>query len=379
MVISWKDICKMLGISIIACCAVFVCTLFLNYKLDLPTIKDQITNEQSMALYEAQLTTGRFICLLAGLSLALTSVIMLFFFIKHYIDTHAKELGILKALGYSNLKIAIGFWRFGLCVFLGATVGFIGSHFLMPLFYEIQNKDGYLPDVTVHLHPVLAVYLVLIPTLIFSILSVLYGCRKVSLPVMGLLRGKQSGKVRRAKKETDLPFLAELRKSTLRSRRALVFFIWFAAFCYSDMIQMAFSMDELSSIMFSIMMFTIGIILASVTMLLAMSTVVRGNTKTLAMLRVFGYSYQDCCKAVLSGYRLPALLGFIIGTIYQDALIRFMIMGVFKDFKEVPEYHFNWTALMITLVSFVIFYEVSMAYYSRQIKKITVKEVMLET
>ena len=142
---------------------------------------------------------------------------------------------------------------------------------------------------------------------------------------------------------------------------------------------MAFSMDELSSIMFSIMMFTIGIILASVTMLLAMSTVVRGNTKTLAMLRVFGYSYQDCCKAVLSGYRLPALLGFIIGTIYQDALIRFMIMGIFKDFEEVPEYHFNWTALMITLVSFVIFYEVSMAYYSRQIKKITVKEVMLET
>ena len=40
--IGFKDIYKMIGIIIVSFCAVFVCTLFLNYNLDLAGIKDQI-------------------------------------------------------------------------------------------------------------------------------------------------------------------------------------------------------------------------------------------------------------------------------------------------------------------------------------------------
>ena len=35
MVVGIKDTVKLIGISIIACCTVFVCTLFLNYNIDI--------------------------------------------------------------------------------------------------------------------------------------------------------------------------------------------------------------------------------------------------------------------------------------------------------------------------------------------------------
>ena len=42
MIIGIKDEIKLIGISIIACCAVFVCTLFLNYNIDLATATDGV-------------------------------------------------------------------------------------------------------------------------------------------------------------------------------------------------------------------------------------------------------------------------------------------------------------------------------------------------
>ena len=35
MVVGIKDAAKLIGISIICCCAVLVCSLFLNYYLDI--------------------------------------------------------------------------------------------------------------------------------------------------------------------------------------------------------------------------------------------------------------------------------------------------------------------------------------------------------
>ena len=53
MVIGVKDTVKLFGISIIACCAVFVCTLFLNDNLDLAAIEGEITSGAELAIYHA--------------------------------------------------------------------------------------------------------------------------------------------------------------------------------------------------------------------------------------------------------------------------------------------------------------------------------------
>ncbi len=144
------------------------------------------------------------------------------------------------------------------------------------------------------------------------------------------------------------------------------------------MMQMTFGMDELASPMFTAIIFVIGIVLSFTTLLLSVTTVVDSNTKTIAMMRVFGYSQKDCRKAILDGYRPVAYTGFAIGTAYQYGLVKGMVSIIFKDVPEVPDYTFNWQALFITLLSFAVVYECMMLCYSVRIKNISLKEIMLE-
>ena len=153
MLIGIKNASKLIGLSIIACCAVLVCTMFVNFYCDVRLIESEITSEPAMIFYNAQVSTAKVVCLVSGGCLLLTAVIMLLFYIKHYIDTHKKELGILKALGYSNLKIAKSFWVFGTSAFIGTAIGYAGAFLIMPRFYALQNEDKLLPELTVHFHP----------------------------------------------------------------------------------------------------------------------------------------------------------------------------------------------------------------------------------
>lgn len=379
IVVRTRDLIKFIGISIIACCAAFVCTLFLNYNIDLAGLKEFILTDAGIAIYNAQVLVGKVIAAVTGGALIIASVIMLVFLLKNYIDAHGKELGILKALGYSNIHIAKSFWVFGCSVFAGCTLGFILAFIYMPMFYKIQNTEGILPDLTVKFHFSLVLLIVLAPTALFSILSVLYACFKLNSPVLDLLREKSEVKVKIQKKVTpDLPFLQDLKVTTLKSKKSLVFFVAFSAFCFSDMVQTSMSMQELASAAFAIMVIGIGLILAFVTLFLSLSCVVKGNTKTIAMMRIFGYEYNSCCHAIFDGYRPFAYIGFAIGTIYQYGLLEIVVSIVFADVKNVPEYTFDIPAFVFTLVAFAIIYELAIRYFSLQIKKLSIKSVMLE-
>jgi predicted lysophospholipase L1 biosynthesis ABC-type transport system permease subunit len=141
---------------------------------------------------------------------------------------------------------------------------------------------------------------------------------------------------------------------------------------------MSASMRDLSSLLIGLMTMLIGLVLAFTTLFLAITTVINGNTKTIAMMRVFGYSQKDCCRALLGGYRPLAYIGFVIGTIYQYALLRIMVDIVFKDVEGVPVYKFDFPVMLISLATFAVFYELVMFVYSEKIKKISIKEIMLE-
>lgn len=388
MIIQLKDVVKLIGIIIISCCAIFVCTLFLNFNIDIVGVKASITSEQVMAFYNAKVLMGKVISAISGGCLLLTSVIMLFFYVKHYIDVHREELGILKALGYSNLKIAKGFWVFGFTIFVGTALGFCSSFALMPTFYKTMNEDAILPDVPLHFNIILMLYLIVLPTVAFALLAILYSYHKLKSPVLELLKGKSEafGKKRKHRKlsenrkqrQTEMTFLQELRQSTVKSRHTLVFFIAFASFCYSDMMQMSFSMDELASPMFTAILISIGLILACTTLFLAITTVVNANTKTIALMKTFGYSLRECSGAILNGYRPIAYIGFAIGTIYQYALIKLMLSMYSKSLENIPEYNFDVKAFLVVLISFALIYEVIMSCYTARIKRISIKEIMLK-
>ncbi len=378
MIVGMKDALKLIGISVIACCAVFVCTLFLNYNIDIAAMKNEITAAGGVAMYNAVVSTGKVVAAVSGGCLAVTSVIMLLFYVKNYIDTHGKELGILKALGYSDFNIAKHFWVFGLSVFVGCALGYAAAFLYLPGFYELQNADRLFPEIKVQFHPALAFILIVVPAISFAALAVIYACFRLKTPVLDLLKEKREYKAKVSKNKTnDMPFLKELTRSTVRGRKSLVFFIMFSAFCFSAMVQMSISMKDLSSETMAVMIMTIGLILAFMTLFLSLSSVVKGNAKTIAMMRVFGYKHSDCSGAVLGGYRPFSYIGFAIGTIYQYALLKIMVTVVFADVENIPEYSFDFKACMITLILFILTYEIAMYVCSRRIRKLPLKSVML--
>ncbi|MDE6733639.1 MAG: ABC transporter permease [Oscillospiraceae bacterium] len=377
MVIGIKDVFKLIGMIIISACAVFVCTLFLNYNIDLRGIESEIS-AQSRALFDALVTMGKVISAVSGGCLLLTSVVMLCFYIKHYIDQHRQELGILKALGYSKFRIARGFWVFGLSVLIGTAIGFAGAHCLMPKFYSVQNEDGLLPAFDPRFHTELLLFLVILPTAAFALMSVGYGLIKLKTPVLELLKGKSTANVKHVRGGEKPTFLREMKSATVRSRKSLVFFIGFASFCYSAMVQMSLCIDKLASEMMALMTLMIGIILAFVTLFIAAATIVRSNAKSVSIMRVFGYSGKECSSAVLNGYRPAAVIGFAVGSAYQYLLLKIAVDVMFKDVENVPEFDFNFRALIVAAVSFVIVYEAVIFFCSRRLGKLSLKQIMLD-
>ena len=379
MIITIKDLFKMAGILAVAFCAVIVCAMFLNFNLDLLALKQRADFPVYEPVYKIMEMNGKVICGVSGGCLFLTSIVLLCFYIGHYIDTHKKELGILKALGYSRLQMAVGFSAFGGCVLAGTGLGYGASWlFLMPRFYEMQNKDGLLPEIRMHFHPWLFLALVAGPTAFFALLAIFYSYHKLGVPALSLLRGTSGTKAKKAKKVSCLPFLQELSRSNVRQRKSLVFFITFAVFCFSSMVQMSASMEALASAMMAAMIFCIGIFLAVVTLFLATTSVVRANGKTITMMKVFGYGARDCARAVLGGYRPWAYLGFALGTVYQYGLLKVMVEFVFQDMEGMPAYGFDFPAMAATLAAFVVLYETIMLAYARKMEKAPLKEIMLE-
>ncbi len=378
MIISIKDSIKMFGISIMTCCAVTVCNLFLNYYIDLKAVDAQVVEAYARALYDAQVMTCKVICLVCGGCLAITTAVMLFFYIKHYIDTHSKELGLLKALGYSNFKIGKGFSAFGLSVLIGCALGYLLSFALMPRFYYLQNIDELIPDLGIGFHPLLFLLLVPVPAALFSLMAVGYSVIKLDRPCVDLMSGIVDTKTKNRDFREQKDFVGDMRKSVLKSRKSLVFFIGFASFCFSDMLEMSAGMKELASDMAAVMIFVIGLVLAFTTLFISVTTVMRSNQKNIAMMRVFGYDAYACKHAVLDGYRLPAYIGFAIGSAYQYGLLKIMVDIVFADVEGIPEIGFDIPVFFIVLAAFIVIYEGIMYLYGKTLRNIPLKLIMTE-
>ncbi|WP_343208655.1 ABC transporter permease [Anaerolentibacter hominis] len=382
MIIRLKDIRKLAGISVITFCAVFVCNLFLNYNIDMGRMAGAITGPSAEALYQAQLTMSKITCAVSGGCLLGTSVVLLFFYISQYIRTHSMEMGILKAMGYSRFRIAWNFSLFGLSVLAGTGLGYLSSALFMSRFYRAMNSDDVLPDLSIVIHWELALALVLLPVLAFGLLAVFYAYRKLHLPALNLLRDMQKTRNKRHRsrqKSGEDTFLKEMRRGNVRNHPALVFFIAFGAFCYSDMVQMSASMKDLSSELMGVMIFVIGIVLAVMSLLLATSSVVNANAKNISIMKIYGYSFRECTGAVLNGYRLASYVGFLVGTVYQYGLMKLM-MKLFADVSDItlPEVVFRWDVFWITLVTFLAAYELMMYAFSCRIKNMPVKKIMME-
>ncbi len=374
MLVSLKDTFKLLGIIVVSACAVFVCTFFLNFYLDASVLREVVPQEL-LELYEAQMTMSKLTCVITGGCLGIVSVILLLFYVKIYIESHAKQLGILKALGYSDGKISLGFWIFGFAVLAGTAIGFCGGFAIMPLIYR-QMGEG-IPDLAIHFHAELLLTLVILPAIVFSALSILFTRLKLRRSALSLLKDTEAvGKVGKFKKENDRPFLTELRRETVKSKKSLAFFVAFACFCFSSLIQMSLSMKKYSSVTMGAIIFGIGVVLALTAFLLAFSSLTSANAKTAAVMKANGYTQRQCGETIFGGYRLLAYIGFAVGTLYQHALLKIMIETLFEGLTD--PYRFNVVGFFVVLAVFAVLLEIAICYFTHKIGKHTIRETITE-
>ncbi len=383
MVVSVKDSVKLAGISVICFCAVFVCTFFINYCVDAAAVADSVTQEIS-ALYQGQLATAKFSCALSGGCLSLIAFVMLVFYIKLYIDGHGRQLGILKAMGYKNGEIALKFWVFGFSVLIGSAFGCGAGYAAMPMIYSQMTVEGL--TIPVKFHFWLPIVMIALPTLVFSALSCGYALLALRRDVGSMLKGeiktktvvrkRSAAQVNADKSEKPRAFLLDMGIKTLSSKKMLVFFIAFASFCFSAMVQMGGSMYDLNAAAMGPIILAIGLVLAVTVMLIAFTALFNANTKNLAIMKAFGYSARECAVTIFTGYIPFAFIGFGVGTAYQYAILRVMVDLFFKEYSLI--FDFDVAIFFITLAAFTVFYAAVMLFYFLKIKQISVKAVMAE-
>ncbi len=377
MIFSKKDFLQLIAIAITTGCAALICNLFLTYLFDLSAVESMIS-EPMREFYDAMYTNCVVVSGISGGTMIGVTLLMLVFYVKTFVDNHNKELGVLKALGYSSARIAVKFWVYPASVFIGTSIGYALSFIFIPAFYKTQNEDSPF-HVEKSFSPELLFYIILIPTIAFAIMTFIIAVAKLRTPAIALIKGE--GKARKHKAhiaKKQRPFLKELSTSTLFDHKLLLVFAILAPFCWGTNVQMGITMNDYTSGMMCAMMIIIGVLIAIFIMYLSLSSLVSGNEKAIAMMRLSGYTYSQCRKAILDGYRPLAYIGFAVGTVYQAVLLRFMVDEVFAGTEGIKAYSFSFVALAIALVSFVAFYELFMYVFSKRIERINPKMIMLE-
>lgn len=375
MVITTKELKKLVSLSVVCFCGAFVSYIFSNFQLDLMNLRSKVVHTPLEPLYQAKLTIGKVVIALSAGSLGLVAIVLLFFYIKRFIDRHRRELGILKALGYSNWEIARQFMIFGRMIFLGSLLAVTTAQFVLDDFYQIQGEG--LIELSPEIHPFLIGSLILVPTLLFTVLAVIYANLQLQVQTVSLLKNRPP-KARVPKKVSSTGrFLRDLRQTSLRSHKILVFFIWFAGFAFSAMLNMSFGMTDLADEWIAVMMLLIGVILSYTTLMIALSALVEGQGKTISMLKVFGYSRREIQGSILDSYRPIAYIGFGIGFVYQYALMNGLFMFLTKDGQLTLDYQLNWNIASGVFVLFVLSYEMLLSLWKKRLDAISLKLVML--
>lgn len=380
MIVQLKDLRKAIAVVIVSFCAVFITTLFSNLYLDLKGLDITGFNIMQKKFYDAQLIVSKFVVIITGTVLSISAAVMLIFYIKQFIDDSKHKIGILKAQGYSNNFIASKFSVFGFLVFLGSLLGYGCSHLFMPKFYESRNTDNILSELTINFHPQLLLIMVILPSLLFLVISIVYVLFNLNVPTINLLKqiNSTNKKIRKRRFRQYKNFFKELRATVLFSNKTLLFFVIFAALSFSSMIQMAFGMRDFVDGTIRIMMMVIGVILSLSILLISLEVIANSNIKNISILNIMGYSKDECSRIILSGYRVVAHIGFAIGTVYQYFLIRTLLKVLSKKLDSETTYNFDLISVIGSFIAFVLIYEIFILYYSNRIKDLNVKKVMMD-
>lgn len=378
--IKIKDTLRMYGAILLSFGAVFVATLFINYYLDLSALTVPQSAELSI-IYSAALSMSQIAAACAGGVMGLITLVILLFSIGHYIDDNQANMGILKALGYSELRICVQFLKYGFPVLVGTALGYAaGMAYAAPFYASMTSYQAVQPSLS--FHGTLPLLLVLLPTALFAVLAFAFAYLKLQKPPLHMIKGTKRVKIskrtlRFQQRNSDLPFLVGLRRVMRVNNPVLSLFIWIATWGFSALIQMSFTMMEMEMADIALMTSApIGIMMGFVTLLIAVDALLSANRPYISLMKAYGYTQGECSRALLDGHRPIAWAGFVCGTLYQFYLMKF-IVALFAGAYD-ANVVFSTRGLIITFMLFTVYYEGVMLFYKRKIAHLPLKEAMSE-
>ena len=126
--LSKQDTRKLVVVSIIGVLRGLCSQSLLEFSLGHRAVGDfEDPSHVIQTYYDAQVSLSWMVAMVSGVVLSLTSVLLMCFYIKQFVDDHKEQLGILKAFGHSNGQLAKRFWAFGLSFGAGALLGYFAS------------------------------------------------------------------------------------------------------------------------------------------------------------------------------------------------------------------------------------------------------------
>ena len=192
----------------------------------------------------------------------------------------------------------------------------------------------------------------------------MYVLLKLNVPTTVLLKQLELKNkiIKKRKLKIQEKFIKELESTILYSNKTLIFFIIFAAMSFSSMIQMSLGMRDFVDTIIRMII----------------EVIVSNNKKNISILNIMGYSVSECSQIVLSKYRIVALIGFIIGTVYQYVLIKVLLIKLSKELDSQVVYNFDYLSLLISSVLFILIYGLFIRYYYKKIRMIDAKKIILD-
>ncbi|MGT2924937.1 ABC transporter permease [Streptococcus caviae] len=180
-------------------------------------------------------------------------IVLLFQILGNQLQQYSKSLGILRATGYSALKLSLTFLIFSIPIMLSLMIGFIVGYIKSKEFSNsyLKTFNFIAPKVPINIAKLLVICLLVF--FILNVICIFYTNRILSKPILDSIYSRKSEKQKRYSLQFfngeigKLPMVSRMRVSFLLKniiRSLIVFFMSFISFI---LLNFAFSLFSLSS------------------------------------------------------------------------------------------------------------------------------------
>lgn len=203
-------------------------------------------NPQILSAVNSQKTMNQIIMGFSMGILGSVTVLLLLITISGQIREEYKNLGVLKALGYTGFEVSRKYLFYFFIVGIPAVAGYAAGHRLADLFYELVFGTFSVPYVRRGIVPENLLVLAVIPTLIFTATAFLWAMIKVRRPALVMIYNETSAAANRIvvwlnKKIQFSDYLKGVRTTLLFSKTAVLAFVLFGGFALGVQIQFAYT------------------------------------------------------------------------------------------------------------------------------------------